>query len=78
MLEKKLLLDSLDKVRSFVALANTKEYEITLSEGENSVNAKQISQVFKLDLTKPVHMKAGCEMVAEFTRQLQPYICKDA
>lgn len=74
MLKKKLSLDSIDKVRNFVSLAQTKEYDITLSEGGKVADAKQIEQVFKLDLTKPLYMNAQCEMVAEFTRQLQPYL----
>lgn len=77
MLEKKLLLDSYDKVVSFVRLSETKDYEITLSEGDKTVNAKQISEVFKLDLTRPVDMTAKCELVAEFAKQLQPYLYKE-
>ena len=75
MLEKKLVLDCYDKVVAFVELSETKDYEITLREGDKTVNAKQISEVFKLDLTKPVYMTAKCEMVAEFAKQLQPYLC---
>lgn len=74
MLKEKLLLDNISKVRDFVALANTKDYEIMLFEGDKAADAKQIAQVFGLDLTKPLHMTANCEMVAEFVRQLQPFL----
>lgn len=76
MLEKKLLLDHFDKVTGFVALASSKDYEIELCSGEQTVNAKSIEKVFSLDLTRPVTMVAHCELVAEFMRQLRPYLCE--
>lgn len=74
MLEKKLMLDNIDKVRQFVSIAMSKDYDIDLLSGKYIVNAKSIMGVFSLDLTKPVTMVAHCEMVAELTKQIQPFL----
>lgn len=74
MLEKKLMLDNIDKVRQFVNIAMSKDYDIELLSGKYIVNAKSIMGVFSLDLTKPVTMVAHCEMVAELTKQIMPFL----
>lgn len=74
MLEKKLLLDNIDKVRQFVNVAMSKDYDIELLSGKYIVNAKSIMGVFSLDLTKPVTMVAHCELVGELTKQIQPFL----
>ena len=74
MLEKVLLLDTIDSVREFVDIAASKDYDITLQSGRNTVNAKSIMGVFSLDLTKPVKMRADCKLMAELARQIKPFI----
>ncbi|MBE6728326.1 MAG: HPr family phosphocarrier protein [Ruminococcaceae bacterium] len=77
MLEKKLLLDHYDKVKKFVAVACSKDYDIELMSGKYVVNAKSIMGVFSLDLTRPVTMVAHCEMVADIMRQIKPFIFEE-
>ncbi|MBR7071957.1 MAG: HPr family phosphocarrier protein [Clostridia bacterium] len=74
MLEKTLLLDNLDKVRQFTAICSSKDYDIELSSGKYIVNAKSIVGIFSLDLTKPVTMTAHCQMVAELSKQIEPFV----
>ena len=74
MLEKTLILNSFNEVKSFVDLANTKDYDIELVSGKYVVNAKSIMGVFSLDLTKPVVMVAHCQNVAELSRQVGQFI----
>lgn len=76
MLEKTLLLETIDHVRTFSAIASGKDYDITLTGVGGTANAKIISEIFKLDLTKPVVMRAECNMIAELSRQIEPFICK--
>ena len=76
MLEKTLLLNTIDDVKEFVEITSSKNYNITLQSGRFIVDAKSILGVFSLDLTKPVLMKADCTMVAELSKQIAKFICK--
>ncbi len=78
MFEKKLLLNNLDKVRQFTAIASSKDYDIELTSGKYIVNAKSIVGIFSLDLTKPVTMVAHCEKVAEISKQIEPFVYVEA
>lgn len=73
MLEKSLMLRSMDDVKKFVDIANTKSYDIELMSGKYIINAKSIMGVFSLDLTKPVTMVAHCDSIAELARQVAPF-----
>lgn len=75
MLEKTIMLNSIDDVRSFVNLANEKDYDIELVSGKYVVNGKSIMGVFSLDLTQPITMVAHCEHVAELSRQTERFAC---
>lgn len=73
MFEKTIMLKSIDDVKRFVDLANTKEYDIELMSGKYIVNAKSIMGVFSLDLTKPMVMVAHCDMIATLARQVEEF-----
>ena len=77
MLEKMIMLDTIDSVRKFSDIASSKDYCIELESGKYTVNAKSIMGIFSLDLTKPVKMTAHCDMVAELARQIEPFIYKN-
>ncbi len=77
MIEKKLLLDHYEKVKQFVAIAASKDYDIELLSGKYVVDAKSIIGVFSLDLTKPVTMVAHCEMVSDLMRQVKPFLIEE-
>ncbi len=76
MLNKILLLDTIDCVREFVDIANTKDYKIFLKSGDKVVDGKSIMSVFSLDLTKPVEMTADCKTVFELSRQIEKFVYK--
>lgn len=76
MLCKTLLLDTIDKVREFVDIANSKDYNIVLKANNKIVNAKSIISVFSFDLTKPVVMEADCKLVFELSRQIEKFVIK--
>lgn len=76
MISEILLLDTIDKVREFVDIANTKECQITLKSGGCVVDGKSIMSVFGLDLTKPIEMEADCKCGFDFSKQIDKFICK--
>ncbi len=76
MLCKTLLLDTIDKVREFVDIANTKDFKIILKSGDTVVDGKSIISVFSFDLTKPIVMEADCKTVFEFSRQIDKFLLK--
>ncbi len=76
MVTQTLLLNTMDAVREFVEIANSKEYEITLKSGDVCVNAKDIISVFGLDLTKPIEMTADCKNAFELSRQIEKFVLK--
>ena len=73
MLEKMIMLTSIEDVRNFVAMAAEKDYDIDLVSGKYIVNGKSIMGVFSLDLTKPIKMIAHCEHIAEISKQTEKY-----
>lgn len=74
MLEKYIKFNTIDDVKSFVAVTSTKEYEITLESDKYIVDAKSIVGILSLDLTKPLKMKADCKSSGELLRQLEPFL----
>ncbi len=52
MKESKIMLNSIDDVKEFVALANKCVFDVDLLSGRYAVDAKSIMGIFSLDLTK--------------------------
>ena len=55
-MEKKIILNSIDKVKDFATKAGHFEENITLQSGRYVVNGKSIMGIFSLDLTQPMDM----------------------
>ncbi len=77
MFEKSIMLRSINDVKDFVSIANTKDYDMELMSGKFVINAKSIMGVFSLDLTKPVTLVAHCDSVAELARQIERFAFED-
>lgn len=77
MFEKTVLLSNFTSVKKFVEIAASKDYDIELVSKDLTVDAKNIENLFKLDLTKPLVMVAHCDSAAELSRQIAPYFYKD-
>ena len=71
-----LLLDSIDLVREFVDIANTKDFSITLKSDNIIVDGKSIMSIFGLDLTKPIIMEAETKTGFTFLKQIDKFIYK--
>ena len=72
MTELKIMLDDLQKVNAFVAIASEKDYDFDLISGKYLVNAKSIMGVFSLDLTRPLTVRTE-KADEEFFKQIEIY-----
>lgn len=61
MIEKLVSLNTVEKVKRFSDVVSNFPYEITLTGGEYTVDAKSIMSIFTLDLEKPLRMTAHCD-----------------
>jgi phosphotransferase system HPr-like phosphotransfer protein len=69
----KIFLDNMEKVKNFVSLAMTKDYDVDLISGKYVVNGKSIMGVFSLDLTKPLMVNANTTDEA-FAEEIKEYL----
>ena len=69
----KILLDNMEKVKNFVSLAMTKDYDVDLISGKYVVNGKSIMGVFSLDLTKPLMVNANTGN-DNFAEEIKEYV----
>lgn len=76
MIKEILLLDTIDKVREFVDIANNMDCQINLKAKDIIVDAKSIMSVFGIDLTKPIEMEADCKCGFELLKQIDEFIYK--
>ncbi len=76
MISALLLLDTIDLVREFVDIANTKDFSIILKSGNVVVDGKSIMSIFGLDLTRPITMEADTKSGFTFLKQIDKFIYK--
>ena len=72
-LQKQLILDSVDKVKTFVVTVSKYPGEATLMSGKYIVNAKSIMGIFSLARNKPVAFSYEGEKAAELAKEVQVY-----
>ncbi len=56
MMNVKVLIDSVEKVKNFSAVVTKEDVECELVEGVHIIDAKSIMGIFSLDLTKPLRL----------------------
>ena len=76
MTERKIKLNSIEDVKEFTSLANSKNYELDLISGRYAVDAKSIMGIFSLDLTKTLTLKlhGSDEECQEFLEDAKKFI----
>ncbi|HCH28854.1 MAG TPA: serine kinase [Ruminococcaceae bacterium] len=74
MFEQKIFLNNLNDIKKFAEIASSKDYEIELVSDKYVIDAKSITNIFTLDLTKPVTMRAHCENNGNLIKQVYPFI----
>lgn len=74
MLTAKITLNNIEDVKRFVQIANGFDFEIELSSGRYTVDAKSIMGIFSLDLSKPITLAASCgESTNTFCQKLKEF-----
>lgn len=72
----KVLIDSIDKVKSFVRDTSQFDADMDLISGRYVIDAKSILGLFSLDLSKPLELEihASEPELGEILKSLKPYI----
>jgi phosphotransferase system HPr-like phosphotransfer protein len=74
LLEKTIVLGQIEDVKKFVNIAMSKNYDIDLTSGKYTVNAKSIMGIFSLDLTKPIVLLAHCDSDDKLINDIAQFI----
>lgn len=77
MVEERIMFTSIDDVKNFAAIANTKPYDVDITSGKYLINAKSIMGIFSLDLTQPLNVVAYCDERESFLEEIKSYIYPD-
>lgn len=62
MIERTIILKTLEDVRNFTFITSEKPYDIELLSGKYIVNAKSVMGILSLDLTRPLKMVADTDI----------------
>ncbi len=76
MTETEILLNNIDKVKSFVAAVSKFDTDMDLVSGRYTIDAKSIMGIFSMDLSKPIVLKIyeDGDGAAEILKALKEYI----
>lgn len=70
-----ILLDSIDKVKSFVNTLAKYDYDFDLISGRYVIDAKSIMGIFSLDLSSPIELNIhATENIDTILEALKPYL----
>lgn len=75
MVEKKIILNSIEATKDFVSAAARAPFEVDVVSGRYKVDGKSILGMFSLDLSKPVLVRAIADIseAGEFIEAIRPY-----
>lgn len=68
-----ILLDSIDKVKAFVAKISMFPCDVDLISGRYTIDAKSIMGIFSLDLAKPIKLVICDPACENLTEQLKEF-----
>ena len=71
-----IMLDSIDKVKSFVNIVAKCDYDVDLTSGRYVVDAKSIMGIFSLDLLNPIRMTIHSDAAEDFIARVERFIVK--
>ena len=74
MLKRTIVLGQIEDVKKFVNIAMGKNYDIDLTSGKYTVNAKSIMGIFSLDLTKPIVLLAHCDSDDKLLNDIEQFV----
>lgn len=76
MVEVKVCLNSIEKVKKFVSLVMQYDTDFDLRSGRYIVDAKSIMGIFSMDLAQPVELKIA-EESQEILKELSDFIVEE-
>lgn len=74
MIERTIVLKTLEDVRNFTFITSEKPYDIELLSGKYIVNAKSVMGILSLDLTRPLKMVADVDEDQNLLEQTEKFI----
>ncbi|MCL2013977.1 MAG: HPr family phosphocarrier protein [Oscillospiraceae bacterium] len=74
MLSKKITINTIDNVKTFVNAALKCNFDIDLVSGRHAIDAKSIMGVFSLDLSKPVTVQVYTENADVFFSEIESFV----
>ncbi len=69
-----IMLDSIDKVKTFVNIVAKCDYDVDLTSGRYVVDAKSIMGIFSLDLSKPIKVDIYGDDSSDFEAEVKDFI----
>lgn len=76
MTKTKIVINTIAKVKDFVNKVMKYDFEVDLSSGRYSVDAKSIMGIFSLDLENPVDLTAHTDDASDFLKDIEEFIAK--
>lgn len=69
-----IMLDSIDKVKTFVNIVAKCDFDVDLTSGRYVVDAKSIMGIFSLDLSKPIKLDIYGDDSSDFEAEIKGFI----
>lgn len=69
-----IMLDSINKVKTFVNIVSKCDYDVDLTSGRYVVDAKSIMGIFSLDLSKPIKIDIHGDEEGTFESEIKEFI----
>ncbi len=69
-----IMLDSINKVKTFVNIVSKCDYDVDLTSGRYVVDAKSIMGIFSLDLSKPIKIDIHGDEEGIFESEIKEFI----
>ena len=69
-----IMLKTINDVKAFVNSVIKCDFDVVLTSGRYTVDAKSIMGIFSLDLSKPLTMEIRSDDCADFLNEIKPFL----
>lgn len=76
MKREKIMLKTINDVKSFVNTVAKYDFDVDLLSGRYAVDAKSIMGIFSLDLSKEIEMEIHSDDCTDFLNEIKPFIIR--
>ena len=74
MKREQIMLKTINDVKAFVNSVVKCDFDVDLTSGRYTVDAKSIMGIFSLDLSKPLTMEIRSDDCADFLNEIKPFL----